>query len=375
MPGTDRPRVLILHNRYRVTGGEERSVDLQRRAFARAGIEHALLERRSADAGKAKAAAALVRGGDGADEVAAAVGDLGADVAHAHNVLPLFGAKSLAAAREAGARVVLHLHNVRLFCATGFGERDGKPCFRCHHKLTLPGLVLNCRRSLPEAAAYATALSLHHDRTLDAVDRFIAPSTWAAEQVVRLGLPPEKVTALPHYVPDEAFAPRSRAAEGGYLLVASRLSPEKGIELAIAAAAAAGAPLKIAGDGPDRARLESLAGSGTEFLGRVEPEEVRRLLDGAAAVLMPSRYHEFAPYSALEACARGVPVIATAMGGLPEIVGPCVHGDQEFFARVAELWNDSRLRGIEGDAALARARAGHTEEAWMRGLLAIYADL
>ena len=55
-------RVLLLHNRYRVEGGEERSVELQMRALQNAGIEHRLLERRSADTGRAEAALAMLRG-------------------------------------------------------------------------------------------------------------------------------------------------------------------------------------------------------------------------------------------------------------------------------------------------------------------------
>ena len=65
-----------------------------------------------------------------------------------------------------GRKVVLHLHNVRLFCATGVGERDGGPCERCRGRNTLPGLRLNCRGSLPEAAVYAAGLSLHQPKLL-----------------------------------------------------------------------------------------------------------------------------------------------------------------------------------------------------------------
>ena len=66
-------RVLVVHNRYRIEGGEERSVELQLRALRRAGVEHALLERRSADVGRATAARAVLRGGEGETEVATAV--------------------------------------------------------------------------------------------------------------------------------------------------------------------------------------------------------------------------------------------------------------------------------------------------------------
>jgi glycosyltransferase involved in cell wall biosynthesis len=371
-----------VHNRYRVEGGEERAVALHLDALDSAGVDHALFERRSGDAGRTKVAAALVRGGDGEDDIGAAVRELGATVAHAHNTLPLIGARGLAAAREAGARVVLHLHNVRLFCATGLGERDGGPCTRCRGRNSLPGLVLNCRRSLPEAVAYATALSVHHPKVLASVDRFVTPSAWAAERVAFLGLPRERVETVPHALPAAAFAQRSAAGNGAYALVLSRLSPEKGVDDAIAAAAAAGVPLRIAGDGPERERLERLAartGSEVELLGRVAPGEVQKLLRGAAAVLVPSHCHEFSPYSALEAMAQGVPVVATAMGGLPELLGPesCVplHDGNAFAARLAALWNDPRRREAEGEGLIARARANHSEERFTSDLLRLYGEI
>lgn len=386
MPGSvtvaQHPRVLLVHNRYRTAGGEERSVALQATAFEHAGVPHALMERRSADAGRGQVAAALLRGGDRTAHVTSAIQALDADVVHAHNTLPLIGPKGLAAARDAGVKVVLHLHNVRLFCATGFGERDGAPCMRCRGRNTLPGLRLNCRESVPEAVAYAAALSAHQPAMFDAVDRFVTPSRAAADQVIERGLPAGKVEPLAHYLPADAFADGSRADLGDYLLVASRLSPEKGLDDAIAAAEAVGAPLKLVGDGPDAERLRRLAEGASvdvELLGRVEPARVRELLAGAAAVLMPSRYHEFSPYAALEAMAQGVPVVATAMGGLPDLLGPgrCVPmGDMDgFAARLAALWTDPRSRQVEGTELLERARTRHSEAAYMTNLLDLYARL
>ncbi len=376
------PRVLVLHNRYRVEGGEERAVDLHLRALRSAGVEHRLLERHSAATGRFRAAATLVRGGADGAEIEAAVRDLGATVAHAHNMLPMIGPRGLGAARRAGARIVLHLHNVRLFCATGLGERDGAPCTRCRGRRTLPGFVLNCRRSLPEAAAYATALSAHQPEVLSVVDRFVTPSAWAADRVAMLGLPRERVSALPHFLPAESFASHSRAGEGAYALVLARLSPEKGIDAAISAAAAAGVPLRVAGDGPEHERLAALAGrSGVtvELLGHVSPARAGELLDGAAMVLVPSRCHEFSPYTALEAMARGVPVVATAMGGLPELLGPgrCVAGGDSgaFAARMAALWTDPRGRAAEGEDLLESARIEHSEERFVERLRGLYAGL
>ena len=364
-------------------------MELQLRALEAVGVEHAVFERRSGEVGRAAAARALLRGGAAPGDLADAVRLLGGPegrgaapvVVHAHNTVPLIGPAGLAAARAAGARVVLHLHNVRIFCATGFGERDGAPCQRCRGRNTLPGLALNCRGSLPEAAAYATALSLHQPRLLDAVDRFVAPSAAARDELAARGLLAERVEVLRHYLPTDSFAERSSAATGGYALVASRLSPEKGIEDAVRACLDAGVPLRIAGEGPERERLEQLAweagvAGDVTFLGRLPAADVRRELAGAAMVLMPSRYHEFSPYSALEAMAAGVPVVATAMGGLPELLGDggCVPvGDMPAFAaRVASLWADPAARAAEGDRLIARARDRHSRERYTEDLLDLY---
>jgi glycosyltransferase involved in cell wall biosynthesis len=375
-------RVLVLHNRYRLEGGEERAVQLHVRALQRAGVGHALLERDSAEVSRTGAARALLRGGRDEEDVAAAVRELDADVVHVHNMLPLFGPRALHSAREAGARVVLQLHNLRLFCAIGVAARDGAPCFRCHHRQTLPGLVLNCRGSLPEAAVYAAALRRHQPAVTGAAERFVVPSRHAAGQVAKLGLAAERVEVLPHYLPAEAFARHSRADVGRHALVAARLSPEKGIDTAVEAAARSGVPLRVAGEGPAAAELAALAGrlaAPVEFLGRLDRSALERELAGAAMLLLPSRYHEFAGYAVLEAMAAGVPVIVTTLGAPPELAGPeraVPPGDPDALSsRMDELWRDPDLRGHEGDALLARAGDAHGEAAHVRALLDLYERL
>src|SRR5437868_5424586 len=118
-------RVLLLHNRYRSAGGEERAVAEIAALLERRGHGTQVLERSSAQLPPTRAARALLRGGDDPDEVKAAVRRLRADVVHVHNVHPLFGWRALDAARAAGARTILHLHNFRLFCAVAVGYRDG----------------------------------------------------------------------------------------------------------------------------------------------------------------------------------------------------------------------------------------------------------
>jgi glycosyltransferase involved in cell wall biosynthesis len=381
MSAPGHPRVLLLHNRYRFEGGEERSVELQRRALANAGVEHRLLERDSSRAGRIDAATALMRGGAAEQDVADAVRELGADVAHAHNMQPLIGPRGLAAARSAGARVVLHLHNARLFCAIGVAARDGAPCFRCRGRNTLPGLVLNCRGSLPEAFAYAAGLALHQPLALASADRFVAPSRWAAGQLARLGVPADRLDVLAHYVPADELAGGSSAHQGTYLLAAGRLSPEKGLDVAIDAARLAGVPLWIAGDGPARPELDRLVArtqAPVRLIGPVARVDMPALLRGAAGLVLSSRSHEFSPFSALEAMGAGLPVVATRSGGVPELIGPerCVPlGDAAALAaRMRELWSDPGRRREEGERLPGRAREHHSEQRYLADLLAIYAS-
>jgi glycosyltransferase involved in cell wall biosynthesis len=379
MSAPGHPRVLLLHNRYRFEGGEERSVELQRRALANAGVEHRLLERDSGRAGRIDAATALLRGGRAGEDVARAVRELGADVAHAHNMQPLIGPRGLAAARSAGARVVLHLHNARLFCAIGVAARDGAPCFRCRGRNTLPGLVLNCRGSVPEAVAYSAGLALHQPLALASADRFVAPSRWAAGQLARLGVPGGRLDVLAHYVPAEELAGDSRAHQGSYMLAAGRLSPEKGLDVAIEAARVAGVPLWIAGDGPARPELAELVARSrapVRLIGPVARAEMPELLRGAAGLVLSSRSHEFSPFSVLEAMGAGLPVAATRSGGVPELIGAdrCVPlGDAEALgARMRELWSAPGLRREEGERLLGLARERHSEERYVADLMAIY---
>ena len=102
--------------------------------------------------------------------------EIDADIVHAHNTVPLFGPRALAAAREAGARVVMHLHNYRLVCAIGIAYRDGAPCTRCQGRRTWPGARLRCRGNAPEALTYAAGIAIQQPRVLEAVDRFILTS-------------------------------------------------------------------------------------------------------------------------------------------------------------------------------------------------------
>lgn len=377
--------VLFLHNRYRTTGGEERVVeDLLWLVREQLGEPAELLERDSAELGRVPAAAGLVSGGLRPRDVARAVALSGARIVHAHNLHPSFGWRALAAARRAGARVVLHLHQYRLVCAIGVCFTRGEPCTRCHGRNTLPGVLLNCRDSPAEALAYGAALALWQRRLVAQADAIVVPSAFARERLRELGapLPWERVHVLAPPVRSlaQAAPERRRAPDGGYALVVSRLAPEKGIDLAIEACRLAGRPLVVVGEGPERAALEGAAreaarppGAPVRFEGSVDQGKLEQLRAGAAVALVPSRSGETFGMAAAEAMAAGLPVVATRVGALPELVvgeGLVTPGDVGALAgAIGSLWGDERA----GRKGLERVRERCDPQAVAARLAKVYA--
>jgi glycosyltransferase involved in cell wall biosynthesis len=357
--------ILFLHNRYRTLGGEERVAhDLLWLVREHLGEDAEILERDSALIGRGAAARGLLGGGLDPDEVGRAVRRTRARVVHAHNLNPSFGWRALAAARDAGARVVLHLHQYRLVCAVGVCFTAGAECTRCHGRNTLPGVVRRCRGGAVEAAVYGAGLALWQRRLAAAVDVFVVPSEFARARLEALGAPLGRMVVLPPVV--RSFVPESRAAAGSHALIVGRLAAEKGVDVAVDACRRAGVPLVVAGDGP-------LAPSaGARFVGRVSDAELAALRAGACVAVVPSRSAETFGLAAAEAMAAGLPVAASRVGALPELVaceGLAEPGDPAALAAAI-----ARLRGdaAAGDRALTRARALVSPEVVAPALAGIY---
>ena len=369
--------ILFLHHRYRTTGGEERAVDdLLWLVRTQLGEDAELVERDSSGMGRGAAASGLLRGGLDPHDVAHAVRRTNARIVHAHNLQPTFGWRALAAARAAGARVVLHLHQYRLVCAIGVCFRDGRECTRCHGRNTLPGIMLNCRGSRSEAAAYGLSLMAWQRRLIAHVDAFVVPSRFAEARLRALGVPLGPVATqggaatfvIPNLVREFASAPPPHP--GDHALVVSRLAPEKGIEVAMRACAMAGVPLVVAGDGPERERLAARANGSTRFIGHVSAEELATLRAGARVAVVPSLSAETFGLAAAEAMAAGVPVAASRIGALPELVPDAwlaPPGDPQALAEVIR-----RLGPGDAAAALERAREVTAPERVAPALAAVY---
>ena len=157
--------------------------------------------------------------------------------------------------------------------------------------------------------------------TADRPDRYVANSQYVAGRIARYYNREASVVHPP--VDTDFFKPDAARPRTHYLIV-SALVPYKRVEIAMDACRLAGRPLVIAGDGPDRARLERAAGPSVSFVGTRTDEEIRDLYRSAHAVLLPGE--EDFGIVPVEAQACGTPVIALGRGGALETVREGITG-------------------------------------------------
>lgn len=304
-------------------------------------------------------------------------------VVHVHNYLPLLSPSVCFAAKAEGVAVVQGLHNYRLLCVNALFFRAGSVCEQCMGRWPWPGVLHGCYRgSRPASAAVAFMLGTHRLlRTWNRmVDVFIALSEFARRKFVEGGLPPEKIVVKPNFVHPDPGAGRG---EGGYALFVGRLVPEKGVETLLRAWRTIGAhlPLKIVGDGPLATRVAEAARelAGVEWLGRRPVREVYGLMGEAAVVLFPSEWYETFGRVAIEAFAKGTPVVASDIGAIAELVehgrtGLLFHpGDPDDLAAKVE-WLVSHPRELARMRQEARAEyeRKYTAERNYQMLMEIY---
>ncbi|GIV00417.1 MAG: glycosyl transferase [Actinomycetota bacterium] len=300
------------------------------------------------------------------------------DVVHVHNLFPALSPAVIRAARDEGVPVVMTLHNFRLLCLPATLLRDGRICGDCVGRFPWPGILHGCYRgSRAQSVPMAISLGLHRGiGTFDRVTRFIAVSDFVRRVHVGAGLPEDRVVVKPNF----AWPAPRRGGPGGPYLYLGRLSAEKGVETLLRAWRPGLGRLVVAGDGPEGPRLRALAGEGVELIGAVPPERARELVAGREPCSCRRSATKGFPRVIVEAYASGVPVVASRIGALPEVVEEGVTGllaepgDPASWAEAVGRLREDELSLRLGEGAYRAWAERYTPERNLEMLEAIYAE-
>ena len=358
-------KILQVHNHYRQPGGEDTVVRQEAELLRSAG--HEVIEYRVENPLGALNAAASMAVAPwnpwAAHHLRLFAERYGPDVVHVHNTWFSLSPSVLGALRKAGAPVVMTLHNYRLMCSNGLLFREGHPCELCVGTHPWHGLRYRCYRGSAVASGVAAVtIALHGAlRTWERdVDLFLALTEFSRNRFIAGGVPQEKIHVKPNFVwdPGERTKP---ASESRTILYVGRLSLEKGIQVLLDAwGALAEHELKliVVGDGPLLGELRQRASESVSFLGPQPAEHVQKLMLEARALVLPSVCYEGQPMVLVEALACGLPVIASAVGALPEVLSdsgaarmPAPGDSRAWSAELTELMADTWI-----DDASRRAR-------------------
>jgi len=311
------------------------------------------------------------------------------DVVHVHNLWS-FPADFALALRAGGAPVVQTVHDLSALCPNGWCVwPDGTPCEggpgrKCFEH--------GCEANFPYVDKQVLAARLRLVLARRCFQAFLCPSAYVAERCRAHGFP--DVRHFPNYAvagPVRLQGGGLPAPEAGRILYVGRLAPEKGVihlleALPAVVALVPDARLVLAGGGPEEARLRARAAElgvtgRVELPGPLDAATVEREIARAGVVVLPSIWIENAPLSALEALVAGRPLVATAVGGLPELV---VDGETGLLCRPRDAADlAEKLARVLGDAELAgrlsrgaRARAArYPQQVHLHRLEQVYGEV
>lgn len=324
-------RVLKVHNYYTQSGGEDTVFQAETallRSHGHEVIEYLEFNTKIESLNKAFVALQTLWSSSSYDKLKSLLQTTRPDVVHFHNTFPLISPSAYYACQELRIPVVQTLDNPRLICPAATFYRQGNLCLDCMEKTPpLPAVLHACYHdSHMHSAIVASMLTLHRwlGTWQTKIDTFLCSTNFYRDLFVRAGLPAPKIVVMPHFVQEP---PQSDSVNksGDYAVFVGRLDPEKGVNTLLEAWRFVDFPLKIRGNGrldkwaTEFKRLHKMAN--VEFIGRLEEQELSDLIRNASFLVLPSEgYYETFGLVIIEAYARGVPVVASNIGVLPELV-------------------------------------------------------
>lgn len=251
------------------------------------------------------------------------------DIVHVHNYFPQISPSIFYACKSMKVPVVHTLHNYRAVCPTALLMHKGKineislkgrswwtVSKRVYRNSILGSFVLACMVEMHKK------IKTWHNK----VDCFIALTEFSKQKYIEAGWPSDRIMVKANFIEDPFNSAPMIEKEGGYGLYVGRLSEEKGIDVLLSAWSNIDFKLKVIGEGPLKSLVENKGTSFIEYLGIKEKAEVLSLIKNADFIIMSSTWYEGFPMVLVEAMCCGTPAIVSKLGSMEEIVEDGVTG-------------------------------------------------
>jgi len=315
------PRILVVHNRYRWSGGEDVVAEAEVALLRDHGHEVETYCRDNDAIGampRMAVAQETLWSSRTTDDLNDRIVSFRPDVVHVHNTFPLVSPSLFWVAARKRIPVVQTLHNFRLLCPQAMFLRENHVCEDCLGTAPWRSVVRRCYHDSAAESAVLTGMLMLH-RALGTyrhkVTRYIALNRFCHDKFIEGGLPAERISIKPNFV-DIPHTAEKKRADG---LFVGRLAPEKGIDLLLAALdRLPGTMIDVVGDGPEMNRMKRHPGA--RYAGALTHDGVLERMQSAAFLVMPSIWYETFGLVLVEAFACGLPVIASRLGAMEELI-------------------------------------------------------
>jgi glycosyltransferase involved in cell wall biosynthesis len=308
------------------------------------------------------------------------------DIVHLHNIHHQISPSILHTLKKRDLPTVLTLHDYKMVCPVYTLMQNGHVCERCrYHKFYHCTLKRCNKKSLAKSLLTTLEMYLHHSllHVYDIVDIFISPSEFLKNKLMDMGFKGE-IIHLPNMIDPANFEPKF-TRDNEKIIYFGRLSQEKGIFTLLRALE--GLPLRcqIYGEGPEKEKiLEWITEKkldNVELCGHVPQEDLKKEIQKALFVVLPSEWYENNPLSVLEAFALGKPVIGSRIGGIPELVKDEETGltyepgnAEELRKNILYLMDNSEKIKTLGRIARQHIEQNYTPDIHYENLMRIYSE-
>jgi glycosyltransferase involved in cell wall biosynthesis len=296
------------------------------------------------------------------------------EVAYVHNLYPMLSTAVLDACRSAGVPTMMNIQDYKMTCPMGQHLRNGKICTKCQTGSVVWSAVHACKGGRLTSAAYAVAHGITRLRQAyhHGIDLFVTPSRFTANYLIGAGFDPARIEIVPNMCDLPLDIPATEP--GTYAAFVGRISPEKGIPVLVEAARLSAIETRIAGKG-DLKGLREGAPANVHFVGPVARQELPAFYRNARFLVVPSIWNEVYAIVLLEAMTMGIPVIASNVGGMPEVFENQISGilvppgdAPALAAAMRRLWDNPALCSQMGQAARTRAMQQFAPDVYYRRL-------